>query len=285
MGWAAMMINEFPIAFFSQGVRLAGRVFRNTDRFDVRQQGVIVSGSWLTVKEQMPHQYAIRLAELGYTVFTFDFSGFGESGGELRQAEIPDRKIADLIAAADFLSTLSLVEPDTLTYLAVCASAQYALAALARGSCVFYGGDPGVASRMRAGRSALERYTTSSLTEMVPAYRAGDQTAAMFLEMDYYGDPARGALDSWRNEMATLSWCYWLLFDGLTAAHRVDVPALIVHSDGCVLPDNVRLVQKRLRGLNQIVWCEGGTQTDFYDRPTQVDFAVHATDTFLKGGQ
>jgi hypothetical protein len=85
-------------------------------------------------KEQMPELYATRLAERGYAAFTFDFSGFGESTGEPRQAEFPDRKIADLLAAAEFLSTLSLVEPNGLAHLAICASAQYGLAALARGS-------------------------------------------------------------------------------------------------------------------------------------------------------
>jgi hypothetical protein len=93
------------------------------------QPGIIVTGSWLTVKEQMPEVCAVRLAERGYTAFTFDFAGFGESGGDPRQAEIPDRKIGDIIAAADFLSTLSLVEPDSIAHVALCASAQYGLAA------------------------------------------------------------------------------------------------------------------------------------------------------------
>src|SRR5262245_55226205 len=130
------MIHRTPLSFFRGDTRIAGQLFRNTDRPDVRQPGVIVTGSWLTVKEQMPETYALRLAERGYTAFTFDFTGFGESGGEPRQAELPDRKIADLVAAADFVSTLSMVEAGTLGHLAVCASAQYGLAALARGSCV-----------------------------------------------------------------------------------------------------------------------------------------------------
>src|SRR5262245_45496744 len=100
------MIHRTPFTFFQGSLRLAGLLFRNTDRLDVRQPAIIVTGSWLTVKEQMPELYATRLAERGYTTFTFDFSGFGESSGEPRQAEMPDRKIADLLAAADFLSTL-----------------------------------------------------------------------------------------------------------------------------------------------------------------------------------
>jgi uncharacterized protein len=292
------MVYRTPFAFFRGDLRLAGRLFRNTDRLDVRQPAIIVTGSWLTVKEQMPELYATRLAERGYTTFTFDFCGFGESAGEPRQAEIPDRKIADLIAVAEFLSTLSLVEPETLSHLAICASAQYGLAALARGSRVarfisiagwyhdtasvagFYGGLTGVARRLEAAGAALERYRATGHVDMVPAYRAGDETAGMFFELDYYANASRGAVPAWRNEMATLSWTPWLLFDGLSAADRVDTPALFVHSDGCVFPDRVRLVHSKLRGPKKLLWTEG-TQTDFYDQPEQVDVAVNAADAFL----
>lgn len=258
-----------------------------------------MTGSWLTVKEQMPELYATRLAERGYTTFTFDFSGFGESSGEPRQAEIPDRKIADIVAAADFLSTLSLIESNALAHLAICASAQYGLAALTRGSRVgrfvsvagwyhdtanvaaFYGGLTGVARRLELSRVALERYRTTGHVETVPAYKPGDETAGMFFELEYYANSSRGAVPAWKNEMATLSWAPWLLFDGLSAADRVNTPALFVHSDGCVFPDHARLVHNRLRGPKRLAWTSG-TQTDFYDRPEQVEFTVNAADAFLK---
>jgi fermentation-respiration switch protein FrsA (DUF1100 family) len=293
------MIHRIRLPFFRGDLRLAGQLFRNTDRLDTRQPGVIVTGSWLTVKEQMPELYAMRLAERGYTTFTFDFAGFGESQGEPGQAEIPDRKIADLIAAGDFLSTLSCVEPDTIAHLAICASAQYGLAALARGSRIarfvsvagwyhdaasvapIYGGPAGVAARIDAARSALDRYATTGATDMVPAYRAGDETAGMFFELDYYGNPSRGAVPAWKNQMATLSWQYWLMFDGLSATDRVHAPVLLVHGDGCVFPDNARSVYDRVRGKKKLVWAEG-TQTDFYDQPRQVGAAVEAADAFLK---
>jgi len=294
------LVHNTPIPFFSHGVRLAGQCFRNTERLDLRQPGVIVTGSWLTVKEQMPEVYARRFAERGYTAFTFDFTGFGESGGEPRQAEIPDRKIADLIAAADFVSTFSGVDSRTLAHVAVCASAQYGLAALARGSRVcrfvsvagwfhdaasvapFYGGAEGVASRVASANAAIKRYTTSGVVDTVPAYNPGDPTAGMFFELDYYANPSRGAVSAWKNQMAVMSWWYWLTFDGKSAAERVSVPSLFIHSDGCVLPDNVRAVHAHLRGPKHLVWTEG-SQTDFYDQPTHVDAAVDAADAFLKG--
>jgi fermentation-respiration switch protein FrsA (DUF1100 family) len=294
------VIHRTTIPFFRGELQLVGQLFRNTDRLDARQPGVIVTGSWLTVKEQMPSTYATLLAERGYTAFTFDFTGFGESAGDPRQAEIPDRKVADLMAAADFLAGLSFVEPDTLTHLAVCASAQYGLAALARGSRVarfisvagwyhdlvsvapFYGGLPGVATRLDAACAAIDRYRASGTVEMVPAYKAGDPAAGMFFELDYYGNRERGAIPAWKNEMATMSWFYWLSFNGLSAAARTSVPALFVHGDGCVLPDNARAVHAHLRGPKRLVWADGG-QTDFYDQPSQLAVAVDAADAFLSG--
>jgi uncharacterized protein len=293
------MVHRMTLPFFRGNIRLVGQLFRNTERFDTRQPGILITGSWLTVKEQMPEVYALRFAERGYAAFTFDFSGFGQSGGEPRQAEMPHRKIADIIAATEFLSTLSLVEPDTLTHFAVCASSQYGLAALAQGSLAkrfvsvagwyhdpvsvspFYGGSDGMAARFQAAAQAVDRFLSTGSVDTVPAYRAGDPAAAMFIEMDYYGNGRRGAVPSWTNEMATMSWYYWLLFDGISAADHVQVPTLLVHSDGSVFPDNARLVHRCLRGKKELLWTDGN-QTDFYDQPTQVGFAVEAADAFLK---
>jgi uncharacterized protein len=293
------MITVTPLTFHRGSTRLAGRLYRNTPDWTVRQPGIVVTGSWLTVKEQMPDLYARQLAARGYAAFTFDFSGFGESDGEPRQAEMPDRKIGDLIAAADFVSTLSPIEPGSLAHVAICASAQYGLAALARGArfdrfvsvagwfhdlpglAGFYGGEAGIAERLEAASRATRVLETTGRVEMVAAYRAGDPSAAMFFELDYYANATRGAVPSWRNEMATLSWTYWFLFDGLRAAGQVSVPALFVHSDGCVFPDHVRSVHDRVRGRKRLVWGDG-TQTDYYDQPAQVRTAIEATDAFLR---
>ena len=80
--------------------------------------------------------------------------------------------------------------------------------------------------------------------------------------------------------MAEMSWQHWLTFDGLAAADRVTTPVLFVHSDGCVFPDTVRDLAARVRGPVEVVWGNG-TQTDFYDQPEQVAFAVDAVDRYL----
>ena len=284
---------EIPVIFHSQGVPLVGRFVRNTDSLHDRQPAVIVMGSWLTVKEQMAALYARRLADAGYTAFIFDFAGFGESEGDPRQAEIPGRKIADIVAAAEFLRTVALVDPERIGILAICASAQYSLQALARGAPVrsfasvagwyhtpaavapFYGGEAGMQLRLTRAREALARYVETREVALVPAYNDGDDRAGMHFRLDYYGLADRGAVPAWKNAMAEMTWLYWLTFDGLSAAARVDTPSLFVHSDGCVFPDHVRQVHAAVKGRKELVWAEG-SQIDFYDQPAQVAAAMAA---------
>jgi fermentation-respiration switch protein FrsA (DUF1100 family) len=292
-------MSTSPYLFFDADVPLAGRIYRASDDLLDRQPAVIVTGSWLTVKEQMADLYARALAERGYTAFTFDFTGFGGSGGTPRQAEIPARKINDIVSVANQVATLSFVRPGAVGYLAVCASAQYALAALGQGARIdsyasvagwfhdtasvapFYGGMDGVSLRLDRARSALADYLGTGQVRTVPGYENGNDRAGMFLELDYYADPGRGAVPGWVNEMAELSWLYWLTFDGLSAAARVSRPALFVHSDDCVLPGNVKAVADRLTGPKEVIWANGG-QTDFYDQPAQVSLAVEAVDEHFR---
>jgi fermentation-respiration switch protein FrsA (DUF1100 family) len=292
------MLQEIPTLFVSQGVPLIGRLYRDNDDLSVRQPAVIVAGSWLTVKEQMAALYARRFAERGYTAFTFDYAGWGESAGELRHAEIPVRKVADLQSAARFVASQSFVDPARIAFLCVCASAQYALRALlddvpvrafasvagwyhdASSIAPFYGGADGVALRISRAAQALEHYLKSREWRTVPAYAPGNDRAGMHFELDYYANPARGAVASWPNQMAELSWFQWLNYDGISAAATVETPTLIVHSDGCALADNAKRVYASLPGKKRLTWLDG-TQQDYYDQPAQVDAAVeHAAGWF-----
>ena len=285
-----MTVSSFE--FFTSSGTLAASIHRNTGTLLKRQPTVLVTGSWLTVKEQMADRYAAGLAERGYTAITFDFAGFGESGGDPRQAELPARKIADITEVARQVSALSFVADGKVGYLGVCASAQYAMRAIAKGAEVaafvsvagwfhdtasvapFYGGEDGVQMRLDRAAEALQVYRSTGEVRTVPAFEEGNDRAAMFLPLPYYATSDRGAVPKWTNEMAELSWLYWLTFDGLRAGTQVQVPTLFVHSDDCVLPDNVRTLAKRIPGAD-LAWGQG-TQIDFYDQEPQVDFALTA---------
>jgi fermentation-respiration switch protein FrsA (DUF1100 family) len=285
------MLQEIPTVFVSQGIPLIGRIYRSNADLSARQPAVVVTGSWLTVKEQMAALYARRLAERGYTAFTFDFAGWGESGGVLRNAEIPTSKIVDLQSAARFIATQSFVDPARIAYLGICASAQYMLRALAADLPIrafasvagwyhdassiapFYAGAEGVALRMRRAAEALDRYVRSGELAFVPAYLPGNDRAGMHFELDYYAKPSRGAVASWPNKMAELSWSHWLSYDGVSGAARVDTPTLLVHSDDCALPDNAKRVYAALPAQKRLAWLDG-SQQDYYDRPENVGAAV-----------
>lgn len=284
-------IDVLDVVVPRAGAALAVRIHRAGDAGPARQPAVVCMGSWLTVKEQMADVYATRLAAEGYTSITFDFSGFGQSTGAPRQTEIPVRKIADLAAVVDFIRTLSMVDQDRIGVLAVCASAQYALGALSRGLPVasfvgvagwfhdvgsvapFYGGADGVADRLTRASQATVAYLSSGRVETVPAYAPNDDRAGMALEMDYYGNPERGAVPAWRNEMSEMTWLHWLQYDAFAQASDVTTPTLLVHSEQAVLPDNVRRLACLLGSTASVAWLYG-EQTDFYDQPEQVDEAV-----------
>jgi uncharacterized protein len=286
-----------PFLFFSGGVPLAGRMHRDPAAGVERQPAVLVTGSWLTVKEQMPDRYAAELAARGYTALTFDFAGFGESGGEPRQFESPTRKMADLAAAAAYARSLSLVTTGPPALLAVCASAQYGLAAAASGlelaafcsvagwfhdlstAAPLYGGMDGVTERLDRADAALVRYLRDGEVVTVSAYDPEDERAGMPMPLSYYADADRGAVAAWTNAMAEMSWRPWLTFDGLAAAGTATVPAHFVHGDGAVLPDNVRAVAERMGAGT--TWLDGD-QVDFYDQPAQVEAAVDAADTHFR---
>jgi fermentation-respiration switch protein FrsA (DUF1100 family) len=266
-------------------------VLRPTEAFTEPQPTIIVMGSWLTVKEQMASTYARRLAEAGYTAFIFDFAGFGESRGEPQRTEIPARKLADIAAAVTFLKTLAFVDASRIGFLAICASAQYTLQALAEGVPVksfasvagwyhdpkslapFYGGDAGVSVRLGRARDALAKYLRTGEVTMVPAYKEGDDRAGMHFKLDYYALKTRGAVPAWVNEMSEMTWIYWLSYDGLSAAPSVSTPSIFVHSDGCAFPEHAKRVYANVRGPKELAWGEG-SQIDFYDQPDAVQFAV-----------
>ena len=125
----------------------------------------------------------------------------------------------------------------------------------------FYGDKPGVEERLRRADAATQRFVATGEVLTVPVHSSGDDRAGMCIDMDYYADPARGAVPSWPNTMAEMSWRHWLTFDGLPAADRVTTLVIFVHLDGCVFPDTVRdVAASRPRP------CRGGVGRRHTDR-------------------
>lgn len=282
----------------AEGVRLAGNLYLPQGG-DGAMPAVVVTGTWTSIKEQMADRYAARLAEHGVAGLSFDFTGFGASGGEPREVESPSRKATDIHHAVSFLREHPATDGDRVGCVAICASAGYAVSnaisdprvrALAlvapwmHDAAILgdvYGGEDGIETRMRAGEAARQRYERTGVVDYVPVVDPDDLRSPMPMDIDFYRDPERGAVPGWPNRFAVMAWPEWLAFDPIALAPRVQAPTLVVHSEDAAIPDGARRFHEGLTCEKNIVWTEG-TQYDFYDREPAVAVAVQHVMTHLR---
>jgi len=277
------------VTFTSGGERMVGNLYLPADApAGTPLPAAVVTGAWMTVKEQMPGRYASELARRGVAALAFDFRGWGESGGALRQREVPVDKIADIRAAAAFLATRPEIDATRIGALGVCASAGYMAAAVAADPLFravafvapwfhdaeivrnVYGGEEGVERLIATGRAAAARQARTGTPQLVTAASLTDSTAVMF-GVPYYTDATRGQLPAWRNQVDLAFWEGWLTFDGIAASRRLTQPTLVVHSEAAVIPQGAhRFVAQLAASQKSERWLDGVTQFDFYDQDAPV---------------
>ncbi|MDJ0620338.1 MAG: alpha/beta hydrolase [Calothrix sp. MO_192.B10] len=282
------------VKFPSSGETLVGNLYlpasyKAGDKLPV----VVVTGAWMTIKEQMPATYAQKLAEQGFAALTFDFRTFGESGGKLRGFESPTEKIKDIKNAVSFLQTVNAVDNSKITGLGICASAGYMAQATAEDARIkslitvapwihnpeivntVYGGEKAVQEKIKLGETARKQFEETGFASIVPAASKTNPKAPMFGEIPYYTDPQRGAISQWDNEFAVMSWAEWLTFNPMPQAKNIKVPTLFVHSEKAAIPQGARQFFQSIPTSNKkFVWLKNRTQFDFYDQDATVKQAV-----------
>ncbi|MEM8981464.1 MAG: alpha/beta fold hydrolase [Pseudomonadota bacterium] len=259
--------------------------YRDGDRLP----GVVVTGAWMTVKEQMAGTYAANLADRGYAALAFDFRGWGQSSDPIPYLENPARKTDDIVAAVDFLLTRSEVDSEQISGLGVCASAGYMSDAALRHPAIkrlalvapwlhdaeivksVYGGDDGVAVLL----DAAQRAAATAVPTILEAASLTNEDAVMF-QAPYYTEPDRGLIPEFDNKFNVASWTGWLTYDAIKTADQQSKPTLLVHSDAAAIPQGAREYARRLGHYATTVWLDDISQFDFYDRPDVVDAAVTA---------
>lgn len=293
-------INRFT--FQSEGETLVGNLYlpagyRPGDKLPT----VVVTGAWMTVKEQMPGIYAQKLAGRGFAAFAFDFRSWGESGGKLRSFESPTVKIADIKNAVSFLQTVDAVDANRIAGLGICASAGYMAVATAEDPRIkslvtvapwihdpqivdaVYGGSAAVQELIATGRAAEAKFRQTGKADYVLATSKTDKTAVMYGNIDYYQNPKRGAIPQWSNQFAVASWAEWLTFNPMPIAQKIEVPTLFIHSEQAAIPQGARQFFAAIPGKNkQINWLSDRTQFDFYDREETVHQSVASIVARLK---
>jgi dienelactone hydrolase len=286
------------VTFQSEGLNLVGNLFTPAD-FDKSKKyaAVIVDGSWTTVKEQMQGLYANALAEKGFITLAFDHRYFGESEGQPREFENHDVKVQDIKDAVTYLQTLPYVDEDKIAGLGVCASGAYMMQAVAEDhrlkalatvvawlmtpetAKLFYGGDEGTKARIDKAIEAKKEFASTGKPQYVPAYDPNNMEAAMFFPVDYYAKSERGAVPSWRNNFAVMSWEKWLTYDGIGSSKNVDVPVIMIASEKQFLPDGSKASFANFKNSSKkIEWFNEFEHTDFYDNQTAISKAVDAID-------
>jgi hypothetical protein len=294
-------MTKSKISFKRDGLTLVGNLFtpKNFDE-NLKYNAIIVQGSATSVKEQISELYAEKFAEEGFVVLAFDYSHYGESEGTPRQLEAPAEKLKDLEAAVSYLSNLSYVKNVAMTgvctsggnaaYLAVADTRVKAIATVAgflpepNITLAMYG-EAEVARRREAAKAAKVKYENTKQETIVTAYSETDPTAANYYPLegafDYYLNKKRGAVPNYKNELAVMSWETFQDFDPISKSKLINIPTMVVHSDGSTFPDQAKKFYSQLQGKKELVWGEGN-HFDFYDQPDQVNYAVKNVTRFFK---
>ncbi len=284
------------VSFESAGQTLAADLYLPTDYQDGRKlPGVVVTGAWMTVKEQMAGTYAAALADRGYAALAFDFRGWGASPDPIPFLESPPRKTEDINAAVDYLATRPEVDATRMAGLGICASSGYMSdAALQNGNLKslalvapwlhdaeivkdVYGGTEGVAALIAAGRKA----DAAAEPTILEAASLTNEHAVMY-QAPYYTEPDRGLIPEFDNKFNAASWEPWLSYDALQTAKQLKKPTLLVHSDSAAIPQGARKYADTMGPTATALWLPDITQFDFYDQPDAVRTSVDAVAEHLE---
>jgi len=275
------------VSFDSNGARLTGILYKPEDATDALT-GVIVTGAWTTVKEQMPGTYARALAARGYAALAFDFTGWGESEGAPRFVEDPTVKTADIKAATDYLAGRADIAD--ISGLGICASSGYMAAAIADDARLSklalvapWLHDPKMAESIYGGPEMAASLIAASDAEAVfLGASATDETAVMY-RVPYYTETDRGLIPEYDNKFSTLGWKPWLTYDAQASADRLTKPMLMVGSPSIALPAGAEAFEARTNAPLEKLWLgEDVTQFDFYDRADAVKASADAVADFFK---
>ncbi len=296
------------VNFKSEGLNLVGNLYypENYSKGN-SYPTIIVVGSWTTVKEQMAGLYAEKLAKEGFITLAFDFRNYGESEGEPRFWENPTMKVQDIKNAVTYLQALPEVDNEKIGTFAVCAGAMYTLMAATNDSRIkavvtaaswlqdseavklFYGGEEGVNEKIDAARNAKKNFAKNGVVEYIETISTTNTNAAMYGPYDYYLNPERGAIQEWSNDkFAVMSWEDWLTLNPMPYATNLRAATLMIHSDGCVLPQYTKNFFEKIATENKkLEWLETELdspmqQFNFYDQDYEVNLAVNKATEWFK---
>ena len=131
-GQVAADVEQRAITIWSQGVRLAGDVYRPSDmKADEKLPGILLVPGWGGSKENLKRNFAPQFARAGFIVLAFDFKSWGESDGPL-------------LASAKLPSSDESVELEVMARHVRQVVNPFSMSADVRAALHYLGGEPGV---------------------------------------------------------------------------------------------------------------------------------------------
>lgn len=301
--------RRIPVRFQSAGLSLAGHLYRPPGlAATVRTPGIVMSGPFASVKEQTLPHYAERLADVGYTVLTFDPRNFGESEGEPRYHFSPDLIIEDFANGVRSLLTRDDIDADRVGVVGICLGGGYALSTAARlksvkavvsiaggynigGSFLQYMGIEGfagyykqvndlVAKQYRTGEVQYIPTTARSLSADVPVAGLPNEEA-----YSYYDRTHKADAPNWSDRITAASLETFFIYNSIVHAPLVaPAPLLIVHGtrDLMLPPEYAQQAYEAALGPKELIWVETHNHIELYDQNPYVSEVAARVIAWLK---
>jgi fermentation-respiration switch protein FrsA (DUF1100 family) len=239
------------------------------------------------VKEQTAGLYAQRLAAEGFVVLAFDASHQGASGGMPRFLDDPMRRVGDIHAAVDHLTSLRYVDASRIGALGICAGSGTAvkaasldrrIKAIATVSAVDVGAatrrgwdGKGTTADQLAMLESVAKQRSAEAAGAAPVYvpyvpAVGDKSAPLDLQeaADYYLTP-RGRHPNAPNKMLMTSLSALVSFTGFDRADLLTQPLLMVAGSKAGSLWHSQELNAKAAGPKELFIVDGATHMDLYD--------------------
>jgi len=294
------------VTFKSGSVNLTGDLYL-PDGADASSTypAIVVGGPMATVKEQAAGVFANELSKRGFIALAFDYRGYGDSEGGLRQYEDPATKTEDIQNAVSFLRGHENVDSERIGALGVCASSSYIAAALASDRRVkafgtvsahfslreFFTANPMVTPEIRdqllgASNAARERYyKTGEATAdaMVWPDMTGEEEGDFYQDIyDYYFRRVSSEWPNFSNHLVPFSLEQLVRSHALDYAPQITVPYLgVVGANAVTRPYTERFIEAKTTGAKDIKVIDDARHIQTYDRTEYVCQAADALGSFF----
>ncbi|HEY2469992.1 MAG TPA: alpha/beta hydrolase [Terracidiphilus sp.] len=295
------------VKFVTSGnIQIAGSLHSPDSEKARRLPAIVVSHPGSGVKEQTASLYANRLAEAGFIALAFDCAYQGESGGEPRGLEDPAQRVEDIKAAVSYLETRPDVDSEHTALLGICASGGYSIAATVsdhRIEAVATVSGVDMALQFRRGAdgnqapavfenlldAAAKARTAEALGEGVQRFplfpgsegeaRTGGQH--LFEGWEYY----RTSRAQHPRSMKAMTWNSvdkMAIFDAFRFIDLVSPrPLLFILGSKAVTKWMGIEAFERAKEPKELMWIDGASHVDLYDKPEYVDLAVAKLSDFF----